>query len=512
MRLLDKRTPFPLFAPLEAEARMTLWNIVCRVRYISFAAVASSVLGSALLFVIGTDKTIRAVMYYGRFKEVDPKLAHLSPSDIATVYLIRSLDAFLIALALLIFAYGVYSLFIARGDVPAAAERIAGLPQIRSVSFLKHTLGEVIIVILFVTTLEEILTHLNHTLSWEMLVLPVTILLLALSLKFLQMRDHWVRQRATHRVGPRSPIMDQPIDTPDKAWTELRPFPEQPDAGRGKVRIWSLVLEARGVPHRRRLVGARVTLYTAPEELAWAEAEIRAYEAENRLWPPRRAPQPAAPGNTGRTFAVLVALGLFHDLTFQPPGRVLGIAVDWREIGAMHAGKVLRGEWWRAVTALTLHADGLHLAGNLLLGGILLAQLGRQMGVGLASLLVLGAGTLGNLTNAAVREAGHRSIGASTAVFGALGVLVARSAWDTPRRDWRRWVTPLGAGAGLIAFTGVGGERTDYLAHLLGFAWGLAVGALTQWPWPVARLRGWKAAAAGAGALAIVAGAWALAL
>ena len=302
------------------------------------------------------------------------------------------------------------------------------------------------------------------------------------------------------------------LETTAETWTEIRPFPEQTDAGKGKVRIWSLVLESRGVPHRRRLVGTQVALFAPSEALARAEEEIRAYERENRLWPPPRTQAPAAAGNSWRAFGVLVALGLFHDLTFQPPGRVLGIAVDWHKAGTMQASRVLRGEWWRSVTALTLHADGLHLAGNLVLGGLLLLQLGRQLGVGLSTLLVLLAGTLGNLTNAAVREAGHRSIGASTAVFGALGILVARSAWATPRRDWRRWVVPLGAGAGLIAFTGVGGESTDYLAHLFGFAWGLVVGAITQWPRPVPRPRGWKAVAGGAGALALVAGAWALAL
>ncbi|MDF1553335.1 MAG: rhomboid family intramembrane serine protease [Deferrisomatales bacterium] len=302
------------------------------------------------------------------------------------------------------------------------------------------------------------------------------------------------------------------IDAADNNWAEICPFPDQADAGKGKVRIWSLVLESRGVPHRRRLVGTRVALFAPTPELGRAAEEIRSYERENRLWPPQRTQAPAAPGSRWRTFGVLVALGLFHDLTFQPPGRVLGIAVDWHRAGTMQASRVLRGEWWRSVTALTLHADGLHLAGNMLLGGLLLVQLGRQLGVGLSTLLVLVAGTLGNLTNAAVREAGHRSIGASTAVFGALGILVARSAWATPRRDWRRWVVPLGAGAGLIAFTGVGGERTDYLAHLFGFAWGLVVGALTQWPFPVQRPGRWKALACGVGAAALVAGAWALAL
>jgi len=302
-------------------------------------------------------------------------------------------------------------------------------------------------------------------------------------------------------------------DTQATPWIELRPFPERAPAGKGKLRLWSLVLEARGVPHQWQLVALHPALVVPPESLPRALAEIRAYEAENRLWPNRQSPPPAAaPGNGWRAFAAVAALGLFHDLTVQPPGRVLGLAVEWQRLGILHAAKVLRGEWWRTLTALTLHADALHLAGNMLLGGVLLAQLGRQLGVGLSTLLVLVAGALGNLTNALVREPGHRSLGASTAVFGALGLLVARSAWATPHRDWRRWVVPLGAGGGLIAFTGVGDASTDYLAHLFGFGWGLVVGALTQWPRPLSRPRGWKAAGCGGAALALITGAWALAL
>jgi membrane associated rhomboid family serine protease len=291
------------------------------------------------------------------------------------------------------------------------------------------------------------------------------------------------------------------------------PSSDDPDAARGRARAWSLVLEARGIPHRLYRRGGRSALLVPSDQRTRAEEELRLYEAENRFWPSPSQPEPPTLHNGRLTFAVLTALGLFHDLTVQPPGRVFGIAVEWHRLGAMDAGRVLDGEVWRAVTALTLHSDGLHLASNFILGGILLAQLNRQVGVGLGVALAVTAGTLGNLTNALVRPPTFMSVGASTAVFGVLGALVALAAGGTARRDWRRWVMPLGAGAGLIAFTGVGGERTDYLAHLFGFCWGLVAGMLTQWPRPLRRAPGWKASAAvGAIALAVVVGAWAMAI
>ncbi|NTU59545.1 MAG: rhomboid family intramembrane serine protease, partial [Deltaproteobacteria bacterium] len=237
------------------------------------------------------------------------------------------------------------------------------------------------------------------------------------------------------------------------------------------------------------------------------------YEDENRLWPPAGPHAPPHARNVRSTLVVLAALGLFHDLTLQPAGKVLGIAVDWHGLGVMDAGRVLGGEWWRTVTALTLHADGLHLLGNLALGGILFALLNAQLGVGLGMALALAAGALGNATNALARGPTHLSLGLSTAVFGALGALAVRAAWSTAWRDWRRWVLPLGAGAGLVAMVGVGDQETDYAAHLFGFGWGLVGGLLTRWPLDLRRPLG-RAASLAVGLAAAARGveAWAAAL
>ena len=62
------------------------------------------------------------------------------------------------------------------------------------------------------------------------------------------------------------------------------------------------------------------------------------------------------------------------------------------------------------------------------------------------------------------------SIGASTAVFGALGALAV-----LPQLRRRAWV-PLGAGMALLAFLGTSG-RSDLAGHLCGFAAGVALGA-----------------------------------
>jgi len=137
------------------------------------------------MFVIGATKTWNAFQYYTGAKAVEPHFEHLLVSDIATALLIKALDSFLIGLVLLIFAYGVFALFVQ--TVEGEKVKVPGWDYVPTVGHLKKTMAEAIVVILFVTTLEEIWIRLDQ-LTWEVLVLPGSILLLSLGLKFLGLR------------------------------------------------------------------------------------------------------------------------------------------------------------------------------------------------------------------------------------------------------------------------------------------------------------------------------------
>lgn len=86
--------------------------------------------------------------------------------------LVESVDAFLFSLVLIVFANGVYNLFVRRS--PIEHNQIARWANVSSLGELKNTQGEVIIVILFVQFLRLILIHSNE-LGWNLLVLPVGI-------------------------------------------------------------------------------------------------------------------------------------------------------------------------------------------------------------------------------------------------------------------------------------------------------------------------------------------------
>jgi membrane associated rhomboid family serine protease len=188
-----------------------------------------------------------------------------------------------------------------------------------------------------------------------------------------------------------------------------------------------------------------------------------------------------------------------------PPG--------WLEQGAADAARIVEGELWRVVTALTLHADLRHVGANAVSGGLLLAAACGILGRGLALALVLLAGALGNGTNALFYRVEHVSIGASTAVFGALGLLVGLAVRGRHRRRirGRRVWAPLGAGLALLAFVGTGEGRVDVWAHLWGFVAGVALALAIAFT-PADELGpAWQRALLGAAAGTVV-GCWLLAL
>ena len=58
------------------------------------------------------------------------------------------------------------------------------------------------------------------------------------------------------------------------------------------------------------------------------------------------------------------------------------LGADWQNAGLLQAGLVSQGEWWRAVTALTLHSSFAHLVANSLFGAVFGLMAGRYLGSG----------------------------------------------------------------------------------------------------------------------------------
>jgi membrane associated rhomboid family serine protease len=233
---------------------------------------------------------------------------------------------------------------------------------------------------------------------------------------------------------------------------------------------WALVLAAAGIPYRLQESEGAFVLMVAPADEGAARAALDGYDAEGPVRQPPAAPD-AGPSSLG------IVMGLVFAGMFLVTGAV-GPGSRWFQVGAADAAAILHGQWWRAVTALTLHADILHLVGNIVASVIFGAAVGRWMGAGAGALAILACAVPANLLTAVARRTDFTSIGASTATFAALGLVaglqvVRRLRGDAPRKY--AWV-PLGAGLGLYAMLGVGAGADTY-AHLFGLGMGAVVGA-----------------------------------
>ncbi|APG28761.1 hypothetical protein A7E78_13530 [Syntrophotalea acetylenivorans] len=281
---------------------------------------------------------------------------------------------------------------------------------------------------------------------------------------------------------------------------------------RKRARLWALVLEARGLPYSLEQQG-RLWLLRVPEkEQPRALDELRRYETENSHWPPPLTPPMPLQNNSLVTLSLLALLGIFHNLVVLHLPGIHSLNIDLLQLGNADAGAIRAGQWWRAVTALTLHADGLHLLGNLLIGGFFIDRLNRELGIGRGWSLVLMSGTLGNLINAFIQPSNHRAVGLSTAVFGTVAILAVRSVYHHRRSLRRRWPLPLAAALALLGLLGSGGQRTDIGAHLWGFVAGLGLGWLSSLLWPSGpTVNGLSNRLVGLGSAALVVGAWLMA-
>ncbi|WP_020585705.1 rhomboid family intramembrane serine protease [Desulfobacter curvatus] len=139
-----------------------------------------------------------------------------------------------------------------------------------------------------------------------------------------------------------------------------------------------------------------------------------------------------------------------------------------------------QGQSFRAVTALFLHSDTDHLLGNMAGIVVLAGPLLRVTGYGQGLLLLLAAGTAGNLISESFGRDLRLSIGASTAVMAAAGLLGARRMTIGAQSNHSLFpklksLAPFVAAATLTAMFSHG-ENTDVSAHLFGFLAGTGIG------------------------------------
>lgn len=288
------------------------------------------------------------------------------------------------------------------------------------------------------------------------------------------------------------------MDT-DSTWIEIYRSPLSGDCDER-----ALVVLSAGVAAAMRFEFGLYSLLVPAGDAARALQEIQRYALENR----RPPPPPPPPLHRGAAASAAVYAALLFAGAAMSSHALLGH--DWVGSGVLDGVRVRSGEIWRAVTALTLHADLAHLLANIGFGALFGGLAARVYGPGFGWLLTLLAAVLANLVNALTMADGRVSLGASTAVFAALGALAVHR-WSARSERARPILAggPVIAALVLLALLGTGDERTDIAAHALGIVFGAAL-ALPLRRWAPPR-RTVPQALAGAGAIVLVAAGWAAA-
>ncbi len=276
---------------------------------------------------------------------------------------------------------------------------------------------------------------------------------------------------------------------------------------RGQADEWMLVLAAEKLSPALDRVAWDFVVSVPADQSERAGAALAAYDLEHIPGPDDAPEEPGSPWGWTAAFYVVAALFCFFLVT----GNRLSNSF-WFLRGSAEAELILTREPWRVITALTLHSDLVHVLGNCLFGALFFGAAFRSLGAGLGGLVVLLAGAGGNWTTALFYGSHHSSVGASTAVFGAIGLL-GGLAWVRRKRRGQRgaraWA-PIAAALALLAMLGVG-QRADLIAHLLGLAVGSALGlavaiSLPRRPGPIGQ---WLL---GGISVALLIGCWELAL
>ena len=233
---------------------------------------------------------------------------------------------------------------------------------------------------------------------------------------------------------------------------------------------WSLVLASQSIPTRLETDAAQAFwLEVAESDAAKAREVIDLFQSENRRWRwQRRIPTTPLIFHWGSLVWVAIILAL-HAIASGDP--------TLHKAGFMNGVSVRDGEWWRPITAVTLHGDSAHLVSNAMFGFLFLGIAMGYWGAGLALLAALLSGVAGNFAGWFVYPEKQFMVGASGMVMGAIGLLAVIPApvGSLRRLTFQMVLRTLTPAVFLFVMMGFA-PGTDWIGHTAGFVTGMLLG------------------------------------
>lgn len=238
---------------------------------------------------------------------------------------------------------------------------------------------------------------------------------------------------------------------------------------------YGLVILSQHAPYWISKEGNKFSLLVETERAKDLQEQLTRYEQESVNWPPPPPEFPEESISLNPATTWLAVMIVSHYFSFRFP--------EWKLFGRLSAEAVAGGEYYRALTALFLHTDIAHLVSNVVFGAFFLHLVAKHIGSFTAWAGVLIAGTAGNLLNTWIYyPEPHFAVGASTAIFGAIGILASLPAGLILGKyksfSFKTWGLPFITGLIMLGWFGTGDAKTDTTAHLTGFLCGLPFGFL----------------------------------
>jgi uncharacterized membrane protein YqhA len=162
-----------------------LFNAVFSLRYVAVLAVIMPFFGAVLMLLLGTKDTIEAYLIFFGLEEPE---GAVEAGEAAMIQLVASIDHFLFSAILMIFGVGLYALFFRSTSQSAGKDGRQKSPSwkhLKNMGGMDDMLLKVIIMLLAVSFLEFMLTSGIGTMNWTVLVVPLTIIALALGLRWM---------------------------------------------------------------------------------------------------------------------------------------------------------------------------------------------------------------------------------------------------------------------------------------------------------------------------------------
>jgi len=236
--------------------------------------------------------------------------------------------------------------------------------------------------------------------------------------------------------------------------------------------IYSLVLSATGIEYQIEETLSGFEILTEESCTKDSLSAVRLYLDENMKY---HTVKTTFADKFHTTYSGLFSAFLLFIIHWQVSAK-LNPDVYTNAFGSS-ASKILGGEYFRCATSLFLHGSDLHLIGNM--AGIIIfgTSVCSITGSGLGWCMIIASGFLGNYFNACFYESLHISIGASTAVFGAIGILAGQRVFFHLEENGLKVTSliPIGAGLALLALLG-SSPNSDFMAHFFGYIAGIIAG------------------------------------